>query len=146
MMSLTTNVQVKCQSCFAPLRLETQRNLFVTCHFCGTENILPHKLQTVTQVNSRRFSSILYRFIAEEFDMTGIQDLVMQLNGRMVHSSLDFEDLSGQNKKAKAQELVKWCQRYDELETLISIVKRGTAVLRLVYYFFFVGLGDKDMM
>ena len=115
--------EVKCQTCFAPLRLAKQREVLVTCPYCGADNVLPRSLQTVTRVNAKRFATILYRFIAEEFNLSGMQNLVMELNCRLVHASIDYEDLAGQTRKVKAMELVKWCQRYDELETLIDVVQ-----------------------
>ncbi|WP_420632153.1 hypothetical protein [Candidatus Leptofilum sp.] len=127
------SIQLKCQNCFAPLKLKDQRELIVTCPYCDSENVLPGTVKTITRVNAQRFSSLLYRYIAEEFNMTGIQDLIMKLNGRLQHASVDFDDLGGNDRRMKAMELVKWCQRRDELDTLTAVVQaeRPSSVLEL---------------
>lgn len=127
------SVNLKCQTCFAPLKLKDQRELVITCPFCDSDNVLPSAVKTITRVNAQRFSSLLYRYIADEFSMTGMKDLVMKLNGRLQRATVDFDDLGGIDRRMKAMELVKWCQRRDELDTLTAVVQaeRPSSVLHL---------------
>ena len=127
------SVQLKCQNCFAPLKIKEQRDLVVTCPYCDSDNVLPGTVKTITRVNAQRFSVLLYQYIADEFSLTGIQDLTMKLNGRLQRASVDYDDLGGSNRRMKAMELVKWCQRRDELEALIAVVQteRPSSVLEL---------------
>ncbi|MCP4416177.1 MAG: hypothetical protein GY805_06125 [Chloroflexi bacterium] len=120
---MNIQTQLKCQTCFAPLNVAQQTSRIMTCSYCGAENVVPQKIQTITRVNAHRFSTILYKYIADEFDLAEVQDLIIRFNGQLPHSKLDFEELQGHTKSAKARSLVSWCRRRDLLDKLTRAVQ-----------------------
>ena len=85
--------------------------------------MLAGETRTVVAEYSHQFVVKLYKAIANNFDLDGIQHLVTLLNGRLSASyGLGYENLPGSTDVAKARELVQWCQRRKCLQSLVDTV------------------------
>jgi len=114
---------LRCTGCGALLVVAGQRPDVIRCEYCGADNVLAAEARTIVAQDSRPFLVKLYRAIARDFDLDGIQDLVKRLNGRLPASyDLDYENLPGTGDVGKARELVQWCRRRKCLQTLVDTV------------------------
>ena len=65
--------------------------------------------------NSNDFQVAIYQLLEKHFDLSELRDLCFKL-------SIDFENLSGKNKRDKAREIVSYCQRHDLISDLRAIL------------------------
>jgi hypothetical protein len=62
--------------------------------------------------------------MADGFTLAELQDLVVDLNGRLPAGySLNYDDIGGETVRGKTRELVLWCQRRNVLQTLVEAVQ-----------------------
>ena len=114
---------LKCKGCGAPLVVKDQHLKIMRCDYCGTDNVLTGEARTVVADDSPQFAVKLYKAIANNFDLDGIQDLVERLKVKLsAPHQLNYENLPGSRKLDKARELVQWCQRRRLLQPLVDTV------------------------
>jgi transcription elongation factor Elf1 len=115
--------ELRCQSCGASLNVKEQRSNIIQCDYCGTECVVEIRGSFGKVDYGRQFVSKLYRAIDSHFTENEMRDLVVELNGKlMAPYFVDYDDLAGGGQRAKARELVQWCQRRKLLQELVDAV------------------------
>ena len=112
-----------CQNCGAPLSVVDQGSAVVRCTYCGTDHAVAIPSSVPKADYSRQFTASLFRAISRRFTEAELKDLVLQLNAVLSEPyHLTYDDLTGEEKRSKARELVMWCERRRLLQELLDLI------------------------
>lgn len=75
--------KLKCEGCGAALEPDVHRTAIIHCPYCGTSNVLPGSIHQSVVKHTHQVTVQLARDIADSFTLTELQDLVIDLNGRL---------------------------------------------------------------
>lgn len=116
--------ELKCKGCGAALEPGVSRTAIIRCPYCGTSNVLPSSVRQSVVKLTHQVAVQLARDMADNFTLTELQDLIVDLNGRLpAHYRVNYDDIGGETIRGKTRELVLWCQRRNMLQALIEAIQ-----------------------
>ena len=115
---------LKCTGCGAALEPNVRRTAIIRCPYCGTSNVLSQSTRQSVVKHTHQVAVQLARDMADNFTLTELQDLIVDLNGRLpAPYRVSYDDIGGETIRGKARELVLWCQRRNMLQALIKAIQ-----------------------